>query len=184
MNGNELENPNLITDDKGTDDKGTDDKGTKDKGTDSKEKDSKEKDSKEKDIKQCAICYSDMDDESDIVTLKCGHQFHYDCILMEYKSVIAKNSKYHKYTYRKCPFCRSDGGYLPLKPGMLPIEFIHQEYKYLKNAKDFSKYLIKDRCHAILKTGPNKGCQCAKGYADPKIPYCKTHLKYYKKINK
>ena len=52
--------------------------------------------------------------------------------------------------------------------------------RVLKNAKDLLKYLDKSRCHAILKTGINKGCQCTKKFKDPKIPYCTRHLKYFK----
>ena len=136
----------------------------------------------EEEVKQCPICYTDVSniDSDNLVTLKCGHQFCYDCILMEYKTVIENNNKYQKYKFRKCPFCRSDGGYLPTKPGIIPMEFIHKEFKLIKNAKDLLKYLDKSRCHAILKTGINKGCQCTKKFKDPKIPYCARHLKYFK----
>ena len=34
----------------------------------------------------CSICYDSLDEET-VVTLKCGHKYHYNCISMTYKSI-------------------------------------------------------------------------------------------------
>ena len=51
---------------------------------------SKEEDSKDKDI--CYICYDELDKTKDISILKCGHKFHYKCILSTYKSQRLKKN--------------------------------------------------------------------------------------------
>lgn len=48
----------------------------------------------------CNICGDIL--ETNIVKIKCGHIFHYECIKMSYK--------YSNYT--ECPYCRQNGGKL------------------------------------------------------------------------
>lgn len=96
----------------------------------------------------CLICYDNMDDDSNTVTLKCKHKFHYSCILMTYKSMSNK---------RQCPYCRGDGGYLTLLPGRLPQKNIHAEYNIQGN---YQIQYIEGKCKYILKRGKNAGCQC------------------------
>ena len=43
----------------------------------------------------CVICQSDYDDQESIGTLKCGHEYHADCVK---KWLIMKNN---------CPICKS-----------------------------------------------------------------------------
>ena len=128
----------------------------------------------------CPICFDKLEENEDKVKLTCGHCFHYDCILLVYKN----NVQQKKYNVRKCPYCRSNGGYLKYKVGGLPIANIHREYDELKknlekgNFNMIEKYLIKDKCHAILKSGINKGNQCSRNKCEGKN-FCKTHLKIY-----
>ena len=114
----------------------------------------------------CGICGDVLIDN--IQTLKCGHKFHNDCITQIYVSNIPSylsqnsSSKFSKklgLTVRKCPYCRSDAGYLTLKEGQLPIRYVHKEYPE-NNELDVNKYLNKNFCNAIIKSGINKGCQC------------------------
>ena len=117
------------------------------------------------DKKECPVCYDELDETS--VKLKCGHSFHYNCILNSYKSINKKN----KIRYlRLCPYCRLDGGYLELKKNNYPIKGIHYEYyaieKYIimndfEKVKEMTKdYLNPKKCNAIIKSGINKGYQC------------------------
>ena len=93
----------------------------------------------------CLICYDKLDNNVSI--LKCNHKFHYECIHMTYK-----NSK-----KKKCPYCRSDGGFLELPKGTIPEYSIHKEYSSYRN-NNFKIELIENRCKYILikeKTNKN-----------------------------
>ena len=111
----------------------------------------------------CLICYDELD--NNISILNCGHKYHNECILMTYKNEKKK----------QCPYCRSDGGYLKLLPGVIPVYNIHKEYFSYKK-KDFKIELIEGRCKHILTQGKNKGKQCSfKSKTD--IGYCNRHFK-------
>ncbi len=114
----------------------------------------------------CYICYDEINNDSEKVVLSCNHHYHYQCVLLVFKS---NNGK------KQCPYCRSPSGYLPLKPGMLPIKNIHAEYKKDKNVPI---NFIPGRCKHILKRGPKAGNQCSL-----KIKYdsgyCRIHHKKY-----
>ena len=115
---------------------------------------------------KCLVCHDKI--ESELVTLKCGHKYHYNCIFMTYKS---NNNK------RECPYCRGDGGYLKLKDGMIPFNNIHREFEDYVNG-NFSLENIKyipGKCKKILKTGKNIGTQC-KNKPKPGEEYCGKHL--------
>lgn len=115
----------------------------------------------------CLVCHDKLE-ENDVVKLKCGHKYHYDCIFMTYKM----NKK------RECPYCRGDGGYLKLKDGMIPFMNIHREFDDYVNGNfnmDNIKY-IEGKCKKILKTGKNAGTQC-KCKPKPGEEYCGRHLK-------
>lgn len=126
----------------------------------------------------CRICYDEYKDDENIndntkcVTLKCGHKFHYECIYMTYKSLKGQ---------RTCPYCRKDGGFLPLIPGQMPQQYIHLEYIKLKENPNqpLNIELIPNKCKYILKTGKNKGNQCKFGIKN-EAGYCNMH---FKKIN-
>lgn len=129
---------------------------------------------------QCGICYENLDDTK--VKLKCGHEFHYECILFAYKSNHkVKNSYYmNDLTIRVCPYCRKDGGYLECKLKDIPLEYIHSNYEKFKeslknNDKNYyMNYLDHSKCLSIIKTGFNKGTQCKfKPYCGSE--FCKRH---------
>ena len=123
----------------------------------------KDEDSENKEI--CLVCHEPIEN-TDTVKLRCGHKFHYNCILMTFK--------YSKVP-RQCPYCRGYGGYLELKEGMLPLVGIHKEYKDLIDGKLKNIKLIEGKCKKLLKTGKNKGCQC-KNKPKPNEEYCGVHL--------
>ena len=112
----------------------------------------------------CPICYEKLDETK--IKLKCGHHYHYKCILTAYKAMQDNNTR----NVRVCPYCRLDGGYLELKKNTYPIKGIHHEYyaieKYIilndfDKVKELTKdYLDPKKCNAIIKTGINKGYQC------------------------
>ena len=153
----------------------------------------------------CPICYDEMNFRDDnmyhkeydknnlndntIIELECGHKFHYKCIMMTYKSAF---KKYYNSKTRRCPFCRTNGGYLPLEAKTFPIKHIHKEYDLIKHHVNHNNYdeiyriakennfLNENKCQALLTTGYNKGAQCKKCKKNGEN-YCAIHLK--KQIN-
>jgi hypothetical protein len=150
---------------------------------------------------ECPICYDKMIlrenniygteennnllNDDTVIQLNCGHQFHYKCILMTFKTMLKKhNSK----KSRKCPYCRCDGGYLPIEKNKFPIKNINREYKLIQDyiyadkldkvyeiAKQ-NNFLNEHKCQALLTTGPNKGIQCKKNKKNGS-EYCCIHIK-------
>ena len=90
--------------------------------------------------KYCNICYDIHNSET--VELLCKHKYHYECIKNSYKSTRS----------RVCPYCRRDGGYLPLKESEKHIRGIHQEYVSVNNKSK--------QCLGILQSGKNKDQRC------------------------
>ena len=149
----------------------------------------------------CAICYDEMNlrddniyhedfdkknlNEKTIIELECGHRFHYKCIMMTFKCAL---KKYNSSKTRRCPFCRSNGGHLPLENKTFPIKHIHKEFDLIKyhalhnNYDEIYKiakennFLNENKCQAILTTGNNKGMQCKKCKKKGQ-DYCAIHLK-------
>lgn len=93
----------------------------------------------------CTICSCGMED-NDITQLKCGHKYHYDCIKMWYKSIAGNNYNSGTVAYRTCPYCRQDGGYLPLKEGDIWQKNVHAPIRSRK--LEWS-----GRCKGITKLG-------------------------------
>lgn len=124
----------------------------------------------------CFICYEKLEEGQNITTLKCNHRYHYNCILLVFKSILQKST----YAAKECPYCRTTTNYLPLIPGIQPIKFIHQEYKPLGKSKI---QFIPGKCKYMLKRGPKAGHQCA---SDIKTEggYCKKHQKFLDSKNK
>ena len=129
---------------------------------------------------ECPICYEPLN-STDEITIKCGHKFHYNCILSSFKSNVSKNMRH----IRICPFCRNNSGYLPLRENTYPVKGIHVEHYEIELyllRNDFekvkeitSKYIDKAKCNSILKTGNNKGYQCKKNKKKGEN-YCHLHL--------
>ena len=136
-------------------------------------------DEKQKEL-ECPIC-CDIIDKDDLWKLECDHIYHYNCILNSIKNSFNKSSK----KCRECPYCREYGGYLELKPGIIPIKNVHLEYDEIRgkalSSAALEKYLIKNKCMSILQSGKNKGMQCLKCPLE-KEKYCKRHSKLKKNI--
>ena len=115
----------------------------------------------------CGICSEKMTD----VTLKCKHSYCYECIY-DWAKLSAKATSYsYGRKHRECPYCRLDGGWLPLKEGYTPLKNIHKEYSSIvKKTKTV-------QCNAPLKSNPgatcrNNGKTCYGGY-------CGVHKKFH-----
>lgn len=76
----------------------------------------------------CTICTVPIN-STDSYTLKCNHIFHYDCIYSWYKTCADKfMSSPSNFKCQTCPYCRKKGGWLPIKEGTTPIEYIHTDH--------------------------------------------------------
>ena len=120
------------------------------------------KESKEK-VSKCNICCGSMVKGDIIVKLLCGHYYHYDCILENYRN--------SKKSVRECPYCRGDGGWLPLLEKMKPELHIHKEYSKKTSTK-------KLKCKAKLVSGYKKGKKCGNPGYECYGGYCGKHKKY------
>ena len=115
----------------------------------------------------CNICYCEHDSNS--IVLKCKHRYHYECILNSYKLNNTKKP-------RTCPYCREDGGYLPLIQDIKPVKNIHREYtKWLSNKKNKSC----QQCIGVILNGPNKNSRCNSKAKNGE--YCGMHKKQKEK---
>lgn len=127
-------------------------------------------------MEECPICFCKIK-EHELEVLTCGHKFHHTCILLSFKS----NTQYNNSRVRECPYCRERTDYLELKPGEIPIRNVHKEYEEIRGnikVSKLDKYLIKDKCNAILMSGVNKGQQCKKKINEG--CFCKTHSNFNK----
>lgn len=102
-------------------------------------------------VNECRICGDEF--QNNQYVLKCGHQFHYDCLIYAYNSPTKKT----------CPYCRKNNGYLSLQLNMIAIKGIHKEY----SAK---------QCNGIYKYGVKKGTQCIHQKKE-NSDYCGRHIK-------
>src|SRR3990172_1358002 len=76
----------------------------------------------------CTICTLPMNPAT-LNTLKCNHKFHYDCIFGWYKTCADKfMSNGNNFKCQTCPYCRNKGGWLPVKEGSVPIEYINHDH--------------------------------------------------------
>ena len=108
----------------------------------------------------CGICHDHLRNKQSFSKLKCGHHFHYDCILKTYMNIKK----------RQCPYCRGKGGWLSLLSDR-PIKYVHKEY--------YTAYL----CPAIIMNGINKGCKCNNNTKNGR-KFCGKHKKYFYKNKK
>ena len=126
---------------------------------------------------ECSICYETIEN-CDLQLLDCLHKFHYDCIVSEFKFQL---NNYNNSRKLECPYCRYKSGLLPLRNNRIPIKNINENYNLFLDSienKDYDKikvYFAEPQCHAILKTGINKGAQCKR---KKKVGlFCTAHLK-------
>ena len=145
---------------------------------------------------ECPICYDKIefrcsnDEKIDNTSIKldCNHTFHYNCILMTFKTNLINNRK-----VRRCPFCRKVTSHIPLIKQMFPLRNIHKEYEVIKDflhshdfqsiyvlAKEYN-FLDKSKCHAIVTTGNNRGSQCKKNKSKDGSVFCYLHKKNFSK---
>lgn len=123
-------------------------------------------DYEERPDKFCNICFCEHDSTS--IKLKCGHLYHYECIKISYKMNVTKFP-------RGCPYCREDGGFLPLLENIKPEKGIHREYtSWLKN----KEHICYKQCIGIIKNGPNKNSRC---HNKTTGNYCGMHKKQQQK---
>ena len=112
-------------------------------------------------IETCDICAEIHNNES--INLKCGHKYHYQCIL---KTFIIRE-------IRECPYCRRESDFLEFNSKYEgPIKNIH----FTKN----NLYENNLFCCAIIKSGFNSGKKC-NNFSLININnknYCGIHKKY------
>jgi hypothetical protein len=124
----------------------------------------------------CPVCYDKIQSEEELTILKCGHKYHYECILNSFKM----NHSSYDNKRRQCPYCRVESDYLELKTGLVPRRQIHEEYNVLrgKNMKleQLEAFILPNKCQAIIMTGINKYNQCTRKQTEEK--YCKLHNNY------
>jgi len=114
----------------------------------------------------CAICGICLEDKYSH-KLKCGHSFHYECLLKTYKCCA-----YKKY----CPYCRMKCDSLPLINGLKGVLMgIHCNSEINLYQIDLKENYNK-KCNHTLKRGKNKGKDCGKNC---KLGYyvCNSHFK-------
>jgi hypothetical protein len=105
-------------------------------------------------------------------TLKCNHEFHYECIMKSFMNT--PKSGYSK-AKNCCPYCREKSDYLPIVNGLkrLTLGVHFATIEEFTDQDGFNKN-NNTPCKYILKRGKNKGNECGKncflGYE-----YCKIH---------
>ena len=107
----------------------------------------------------CSICGDNLTDEGYKHTLKCGHSFHYQCLLLSFKTM--RNTS--------CPYCRSTNNTLPLVNGLKKL------HPGIHDMEGWEEYENK-KCLHISEKGKNKGKQCSFNKL-PNCYLCKKHNK-------
>lgn len=115
------------------------------------------------DFINCPICGDELEHKY-VHELKCGHKFHYECLMMSFKSM--KNTT--------CPYCRAPYNLLPLVNGLKKL------YHGIHDMDEWETYENK-KCLHILEKGKNKGIQCSHN-CHIGMEYCLIHNKKYKDI--
>ncbi len=113
----------------------------------------------------CSICAEPLSSQYSH-KLKCGHEFHYQCLFLTFKNMKTN----------RCPYCRSQFNLLPLVNGIKKI------YPNVHDTSNIESYENK-KCKMILTKGKNKGKQCSR-YCKIGMDYCPLHNKINNKDNK
>tara|TARA_Y100000768_G_C23961227_1_gene675478 strand:- start:967 stop:1389 length:423 start_codon:yes stop_codon:yes gene_type:complete len=116
------------------------------------------------DCEDCPICAEPKDTQF-THTLKCGHEFHYNCLFLSFKNM--KDNL--------CPCCRSGNNLLPLVNG---IKKIYPGIHNMDNAETYENV----KCKKVLTRGKNKGKYCTR-YCLLGMEYCSIHIKDKEIIN-
>lgn len=116
------------------------------------------------DTKECRICGDEFNNDNEKEPLKCGHVFHYDCIIYAFQAPS---------TAHTCPYCRKYHGYLRLIEGVEPIKSIHR----IINKEPNNNVKNNNCCQATYKTGLKAGMQC-NAKKKNNTNYCGTHKNY------
>ena len=121
----------------------------------------------ESNVEECMICSMPLCEQY-CHKLKCGHTFHYECLLTS--AIINRR---HSSSHNSCPYCRTKHGYLPIINGLTKTKIkpgVH--YSFSDNFPEYT--LVK--CQHILTRGKRKGESCDK---KPQLgfTYCKAHNK-------
>jgi hypothetical protein len=130
-------------------------------------------------MEECSICYENLTPET-MQILKCAHKFHYSCIQKEF---IGQLDNYNVKRKCICPYCREHNGLLPMKPGFIPHRRVTENYNYFitllneQSYDDLKPFFDSNKCHAILKSGANKGNQCSRKKISGTL-FCKGHIKF------
>ena len=111
----------------------------------------------------CSICGEGLD-ESYKQELKCGHVFHYECLMLSFKAI--KNTS--------CPYCRGPNNLLPLVNGLKKL------YDGIHNMDGVELYENK-KCVHVLERGKNKGKQCSRN-CHIGMDCCLIHNKKHKEL--
>tara|TARA_Y100000389_G_scaffold106878_1_gene103859 strand:- start:1343 stop:1882 length:540 start_codon:yes stop_codon:yes gene_type:complete len=135
------------------------------------------------DNSDCAICGVPLNKEF-THKLKCGHIFHYECLLKSFKTKSKKYSNYSKQN-NFCPYCRTPHNSLPIVNGLKKIDIgIHikpndfYQDKGLGIIYNINLINLKNEpCKAILMKGKRKGEICGK-YCKLGSYYCGAHKKF------
>jgi len=111
----------------------------------------------------CDIC-ADPQKDKFMITLQCGHAFHYECVMQSF--ISDKKNKY----MNKCPLCRQSHGLLPIVNGLNRLIYgIH--YNSYNNPPEI---INQTKCTEILKTGKRKG-ECCNMKCMIGMDTCKRH---------
>ena len=110
----------------------------------------------------CDIC-ADPQKDKFMYTLKCGHSYHYECIMKSFQRDRKRNNQ--------CPLCRQSHGLLPVVNALPRLLYgIHfSEYPVPAKPEDI-------RCVEILKSGKRKG-ECCGSKCMIGLNMCKRHHK-------
>lgn len=112
----------------------------------------------------CSICGEKLEDAY-THKLKCGHEFHYECLMLSFKTI--------KNTF--CPYCRSPENLLPIVNGLKKL------HNGIHDMDGWETYENK-KCLHVLERGKNKGGQCSRN-CHIGMNYCLIHDKKHKDMN-
>ena len=109
----------------------------------------------------CLICGDLLYNNTAVHKQSCGHTYHYECLLLSYKSM--KRSK--------CPYCANQEK-LPIISGVKKV------IPWIHDLGTLDPELLYDntRCGGIIKSGEKKGQQCSR-HCYLGSTFCKTHHK-------